>query len=431
MPSPTDQLPFRDTERDATATGSPRRPDNSVQSEQSLGKKPAKRGRKAAAEPENSIRPSPVRTKSPRESGKKAEAPAEQATPVDTDSQAVPDHVRHRYIQVGSKYHFPDGEPAFRDRGSRLTTRSENAQVVRDLIAIAEERGWKSVTVSGTDRFRKEAWQQARLAGLSVRGYRASDVEQAQLARLAARERNPTDARAHEPADRETGRARGSEPETRGESPASAAVEERLYRGRLVDHGRANYQHDQHANMSYFVTIDTPSGERTLWGTDLERAIRESLSRVKTGDEVAVRHLGEKPVTIVRPTRNAEGTVTGKAEVAAYRNRWLVESREFLAQRAEVARVVRDPTVDPKNATSERPELVGTYVELRAAELVAKEVYADREDRQRFVTRVREAIAEEIERGQPLSAVRVREPAIDRDRIRSRAPERTAERVLS
>jgi len=210
-------------------------------------------------------------------------------------------------------------------------------------------------------------------------------------------------------------------------------ADQSLARRHVAQHLFQSYRarFDRQAAMSYYVKLDTPLGERTVWGGDLERAVKTSLSQVKKGDEVAVRLVGEKPVTVLRPTRDAEGRVVGKTEVAAYRNRWLIEKREFLEQRAQTARMVRDPSIDPKTATRQRPELVGTYLELRAAELVAKEVYPDPRDQQRFVTRVRDAIAAEIERGEPLSAVRVREAAQRRDPTRVRTAELNHSRVLS
>jgi hypothetical protein len=78
----------------------------------------------------------------------------------------VPDEVRRRFVQVGRKYFFPDGARAFTDRGQRLTTPSENTEVIRSLVTIAHARGWNEITVTGTERFRKEAWFEARLAGL-------------------------------------------------------------------------------------------------------------------------------------------------------------------------------------------------------------------------------------------------------------------------
>src|SRR5580658_114225 len=106
----------------------------------------------------------------------------------DSDPWTVPQSVRDRFVQDGHRFYFPDGAPAFKDLGRKLTTASENTQVIHSLIEIAHSRGWTEVTVTGTERFRQEAWRQARIAGLAVRGYRPSDAEQAQLIRALGRD---------------------------------------------------------------------------------------------------------------------------------------------------------------------------------------------------------------------------------------------------
>jgi hypothetical protein len=100
-----------------------------------------------------------------------------------------------------------------------------------------------------------------------------------------------------------------------------------------------------------------------------------------------------------------------------------VERADFLKDREQAAQIVRDPSIDAKTAAAKRPELAGTYTELQAAKLIAQELFTHPADRERFITRVREAIADEIERGEPLSAPRIRTSA-------SRTPERAQERVL-
>src|SRR5258708_37635227 len=108
----------------------------------------------------------------------------------------VPEDVRKRFVQVGAKYFFPDGARAFTDRGSRLTTPSENTEVIKSLISIAHARGWNEITVTGTERFRRDAWAQARLLGLEVRGYKPTDIENERLLRaLARRDERPTSAK--------------------------------------------------------------------------------------------------------------------------------------------------------------------------------------------------------------------------------------------
>ena len=40
--------------------------------------------------------------------------------------------------------------------------------------------------------------------------------------------------------------------------------------------------------MSYFVKLKTARGEQVIWGVDLERAFKESLTKPERGDEVGL-----------------------------------------------------------------------------------------------------------------------------------------------
>jgi hypothetical protein len=408
---------------------------NSVKLDASPADKARRARREAVRQDENTIRVlrTRIRTAPPRDA-KPAPPNSERAVP-ESDSRAVPEHINARYIKVGNKYHFTNGDLAFKDRGRRLSTRLENTEVIRDLIAIAKERGWDGIALGGTERFRKEAWQQAKVAGLSVRGYRPSELERAQLARLIGRERDegrePLIPHSTAPSEHPATSPTAAEEAVRAETRSSAQAPDRVHVGRLLDHGAANYKHDRHADLSYFVKLDTPDGERTLWGKDLERAVAQSLSRAKPGNEVVVRQLGAKPVTVIRPVRDEEGRIVDRAQVQTHLNRWLVERTDFLKDRAEAAQIVRDPSIDRKTAAAKRPELAGTYTELHAAKLTAQDLYAHPADRERFITRVREAIADEIERGEPLSAPRIRTPAPSREALLVRTQERAQERALN
>ena len=81
---------------------------------------------------------------------------------------------------------------------------------------------------------------------------------------------------------------------------------------------------------------------------------------------------------------------------------------------------MRNASVRPQEAVRDPPELTGTYLNLRAAQLAARAL-EDVEDRRRFVHRVRLALARNIERGEPLYPVRLRERG-------SRAPPREERR---
>jgi hypothetical protein len=332
-----------------------------------------------------------------------ASAPLQRA---DGDPWTVPQSVRDRFVQEGHRFYFPDGAPAFRDRGRRLITSSENTQVVHSLIEIAHSRGWTEVTVSGTERFRREAWQQARLAGLNVRGYRPSEAEQAQLIRALSRSlvRSPervdaisVDAGAPSPP---------SVTQPVAGSPGGQEARERIA-GKLLDHGKDAYHHDPNEDPSYFVRLRTREGIREIWGKDIERAEAKSLTQPQIGDEVVLLRTGRDLVTVKRPERGANGQLIPK-EVDVFRNRWVIEKQEFFEQRAAAAQVVRNESIAARDAVRQHPELTGTYLNLRAAELASRAL-RDPEDQRRFVAQVRGALADDVERGEPLQPVRLRD----------------------
>jgi hypothetical protein len=431
MPSNPDQ-PKKSLRSEAARTPQvPLAEQNSVKPE-SKSVDPTRKTRGAAVAPnENTIRLRRARIHSQSTDNAESKHSTDRRGVPEADLRAIPEHINARYIKVGNMYHFANGDLAFADRGRRLSTQLENTEVIRDLIAIAKERAWDDIVIRGTERFRKEAWQQANLAGLTVRGYRPSELERAQLVRLLGREREEGDT----PSTRTSASSDG-QPATRGPVAEEAArgstppPPDRVHVGRLIDHGTANYNHNRHADLSYFVKIDTPDGERTLWGKDLQRALEQSLSRASAGNDVVVRQLGAKPVTVIRPTRDGEGRIVNRTQVQSHLNRWSVERTDFLKDREWAAQIVRDPSIDAKTAAAKRPELAGTYTELQAAKLIAQELFTHPADRERFVTRVREAIADEIERGQPLSAPRIRTPVSRQASNIARTPERAQERVL-
>jgi putative DNA primase/helicase len=196
--------------------------------------------------------------------------------------------------------------------------------------------------------------------------------------------------------------------------------------GKLLDHGPDTYRHDPDAEASYFVRLGIPGGYREVWGKDIERAVAKSLTQPKIGDAVILQRTGRDPVTVKRRERDAEGALAEK-EVPVFRNRWVIEKQSFFEERERAASVVRNEAIQPTQAVHERPELAGTYLSLKAAELASRRL-RDPEDRKRFVSLVRRALADDIERGESLPPVRIRErlgEAVDRSRAaKTRAPAR-------
>jgi conjugative element/phage-associated large polyvalent protein len=325
-------------------------------------------------------------------------APPESVSAAERDM--VPDAVMGKFIKVGRQFYFPDGAEAFQDQGKKLTTRSENAVVIQSMVSIAQSRGAIEVQVSGSEFFRREAWFAARVAGLEVKGYKPTELEQERVVRAIGRRESA--ARGEAP----QANAVESAPVARTErGPARESAGEGLIVGRLVDHGPAPFQHRPDRAMSYYVRLETDRGEVEHWGLDLERALRQSLSRPGIGDEVGLRKLGSEPVTVRATRRDEAGREIGQETVSARRNQWSLERREFLEERAQMAALMRDPAVSANDATRRFPELDGSYVQLQVAQSMVEQRFKGKLHREQFMEHLRSYLAREIEQGQPLEPV--------------------------
>lgn len=119
------------------------------------------------------------------EPGKKAKVPS-------VEAGDLPDAVRKHYYADKAKWSgdpafFTSAEakdPAFRDQGRRLVTATESQEVVKDLVAIAQHRGWDRIHVTGSETFRRSVWLEAGQKGLEVRGYKPNDRDLQELDRL-------------------------------------------------------------------------------------------------------------------------------------------------------------------------------------------------------------------------------------------------------
>jgi len=179
--------------------------------------------------------------------------------------------------------------------------------------------------------------------------------------------------------------------------------------GRLTAHGRAHYQFRSDEDLSYYLKLLTSRGERTLWGKDLERAVTVSETRPKVGDLVGARRVGRRAVTVTARERDGEGRILRQEEHHAHRTRWVVEKVQFFAERARLARRVRDEQADVRESVRAHPELKSTFLSLRAAEAFAARRIADPNDRARFLELVRGAMAGSIQKGEPLPSVHLRD----------------------
>jgi hypothetical protein len=178
--------------------------------------------------------------------------------------------------------------------------------------------------------------------------------------------------------------------------------------GRLAAHGRASYQFRATEEPSYYLKLLTSRGERTLWGKDLERALTEAETRPSVGDLVGARRASREAVTITTRQRDAAGQVISQAERQAHRTHWVVEKVQFFAERARMARRLRDEQADVRESVRAHPELRSAFLSVRAAEEFASQRIANEADRAKFLELIRGAIAGSIKQGEPLPSVRLR-----------------------
>ena len=301
------------------------------------------------------------------------ESAGEQVLQQPQATDPVPPSLRARYLVSDNKFYFRDPAQtlAFEDRGKRITTSHDDADVATSMVELAQAKGWSHLKLKGSLAFKREAWLAATERGLDVGGYRPTELDKARLAeRTKAQQRTPdnvverarpqaspesldppkrkrsrqekkTPAR---PIAREDGlsrrhgqavdglkaflRQRGDS-EKAVEMTAAIAVEQMRHRrthfGQIIDHGEAPFKHLEDNDLSYFVTLETPLGKQTVWGIDLQRAIIES--GLDIGTAVVLTQRGKDDVTVLTEERDTTGNFTGnKRYIDAIRNRWTVTS---------------------------------------------------------------------------------------------------------
>ncbi len=109
--------------------------------------------------------------------------------PPKNKTTALPDRIEQQYIALNNKYYFSSRPTclAFIDKGNKLQTKLSHAQVISDLLSIAKQRDWNEIKITGSKNFKRQAWLQASLQSMTVRGYRPDKEDVKQLMLLQAK----------------------------------------------------------------------------------------------------------------------------------------------------------------------------------------------------------------------------------------------------
>lgn len=292
-------------------------------------------------------------------------------------------HEKNGFMAAGrSEFTFRDGDrqgqTAFVDAGKSLATQLEDKATIRAMIEVATTKNWKEVTVSGSDDFRRNAWLEARVKGLDVKGYVPREADKELLASLQPAKKEKPENRImtadREPvmpgqtaAPRQADRAPAPEKRQKpvhidadkltvnekavldnsrafltakdfGPEWTQAALRElesklrgeRVYVGEVVSHGSAPFKFDQKNDLSYQVTLKTSRGEQVVWGKDLAEAMKDRAP----GESIVLRNTGKTEVTVTEKIRDATGQQVGRRDKPALRNEWTAEPLAKFSERA-------------------------------------------------------------------------------------------------
>ncbi|CAE6863457.1 hypothetical protein R75465_07798 [Paraburkholderia aspalathi] len=293
---------------------------------------------KTGDQTENTIRPKPI---------------------FDRSGYDVPKSVANQYVAHEGKFLDRKSETVhFEDKGRSLSTASEYRDVIAHMVEVAKAKNWGELQLKGSEEFRRQAWIAAELAGVPTRGFKPGAQDRAVLtaAREAMRigagdkssdadkartnEMEAADAVGQKPSapqsaktvtsGRETAAPGGERTNTAQPSAAAASpapdtpTPAGVTAGVLVAHGPAPFNHDEKQNASYYATVRTQDGERTVWGLDLGRAIGES--GVQPGQRIELEKGGSKEVTAMQRQFDKNGKELAPKSVTSRRNEWLVSS---------------------------------------------------------------------------------------------------------
>lgn len=324
------------------------------------------------------------------------------------DDNTLPERISRKYYVIANETgkDGPDRETrlyadergeylAFKITEDRLVTRLAAAEVIRDMISVAQHRQWEALHVRGSAEFRREAWLEAGARGIQVQGYQPTALD-----RQALSDRQEIWTRTHARAHQEEVRSAVDKDEPKARLNYDKGVS-----GRLIELGRAPYGNRNNADMSTYVAIELDNGQQhKLWGVGLEKAVADS--KAGPGDRVQVRREGVERVLkdikiIDAATRNAR---TERRQVP--RNRWRVTAEKFRS--ADRRTAARDS------------DLVAAQSKMVIIEKLVERAFPDDERaRRNIMEAVKDRIAGHLERGHSFARATVAEPIRDLHRSES------------
>lgn len=333
------------------------------------------------------------------------------ASSTEVTHSAFPDRIRRKYYVVATDSE-KDGSGrearlyaderkeylAFKTTEDRLVTRIAAAEVIRDMVSVAQHRKWEALHVRGSVEFRREAWLEAGARGMDVKGYQPSELDRQALAERRAAW------------DRAQARTNNAEARSASDRPAQA---DRLdydkgVSGRLMEVGYGPYRNRADAEPSTYVAIELDDGRRhQVWGVGVVTDVADSGAR--PGDRISLRRDGVEPVIRAIKSIDAATGIAGIQRRQMWRNMWNVTVEERRADRP---------------AAGHDSDLFAAQSQIVVInKLVERALPNDENARQSIMAFAKERIAQHLEKGHSFARATVIEPVRDSHEQSVRAKE--------
>ncbi|WEE19769.1 hypothetical protein PX343_23500 (plasmid) [Citrobacter koseri] len=242
-----------------------------------------------------------------------------------------------------------DGQDAFYDYGSHLRMAtpeaSQSDEMILAAVLTADKQHHRGIEITGSDEFKERVFnliseynievkltnpeQRVKLLELKKANETAKETAKENVADSKANKQEGANEKANSSAQQNGMRWEESasvQPKKQNASDTQKedkAAGESWEKGVIVAHGRAKYEWKDDESMNYFVTLKNEHGEKTLWGKDLERAVKDA--GVDTERLVTVRKLGFVDVEVNAPVRDESNKIVRYETIQTKRNEWEVK----------------------------------------------------------------------------------------------------------
>ncbi|WP_258023433.1 LPD7 domain-containing protein [Escherichia coli] len=242
-----------------------------------------------------------------------------------------------------------DGQDAFYDYGSHLRMAtpeaSQSDEMILAAVLTADKQHHRGIEITGSDEFKERVFNLISEYNIEVK--LTNPEQRVKLLELKKANETTKETAKENVADSNANKQEGANEKTnssvqqngmRWEESASVqpkkqnasdtqkedkAAGEPWEKGVIVAHGRAKYEWKEDESMNYFVTLKNEHGEKTLWGKDLERAVKDA--GVDTERLVTVRKLGFVDVEVNAPVRDESNKIVRYETIQTKRNEWEVK----------------------------------------------------------------------------------------------------------